>query len=130
MSRIPMRINTVVSNVPGPPVPLYMCGGRIAGVFPSSIILEGMGLNVTVFSYMDRLDFGIQIDPDLVSDGWLLAEGVPEALIELMDASGLGSPTHVVWPFEDPAGAPTIPKPARRATRAPRAKVVTPNPTA
>ena len=42
-----------VSNVPGPPVPLYMCGGKIVGVFPSSIILEGMGLNVTVFSYME-----------------------------------------------------------------------------
>ena len=99
MSRIPLRINTVVSNVPGPDVPLYMCGGKVVGVFPSSVILEGMGLNVTVFSYLDRVDFGILVDPDLVSDVWVLAGEVPAALAELMEASGLGRPTPVAPPL-------------------------------
>ncbi len=104
MSRIPLRVNTVVSNVPGPNVPLYMCGGKVVAVFPSSVILEGMGLNVTVFSYLDRLDFGIHVDPDLVPDVWVLANEVPAALAELMEASGLGAPSPVEMPLPGEAG--------------------------
>jgi len=101
MSRSPMRINTLVSNVPGPPIPLYMCGAKVTAIYPSSVILEGMGLNVTVISYQDRLDFGLHVDPDLVPDPWLLADGVQEALGDLMEASGLGRPTPVELPFSD-----------------------------
>ena len=104
MSRIPLRVNTVVSNVPGPNIPLYMCGGKVVAVFPSSVILEGMGLNVTVFSYLDRVDFGIHVDPDLVPDVWVLANEVPAALTELMEASGLGTPTPVEMPVQGEAG--------------------------
>ena len=57
-----------------------------------------MGLNITVISYQERLDFGLHVDPDLVPDPWLLAEGIAEALAELLEASGLGEPT----PVEDP----------------------------
>lgn len=99
MNRSPMRINTVVSNVPGPPFPLYMCGARVTGVFPSSIILEGMGLNVTVFSYVDRIDFGFHVDPDLVPDPWTISAAVPEALEELLDASSLPGPASVANSF-------------------------------
>ena len=104
MSRIPLRINTVVSNVPGPNIPLYMCGGKVVAIFPSSVLLENMGLNVTVISYLDRIDFGIHVDPDLVSDVWVLANEVPGALAELMEASGLGRPTPVDMPLPGEAG--------------------------
>jgi WS/DGAT/MGAT family acyltransferase len=103
MTRMPMRINTLVSNVPGPPFPLYMCGAKVTGIFPSSIILEGVGLNVTVFSYEDRIDFGFHVDPDLVPDPWTIAEAVPEALGDLMTASSLGPPKPVEDPFGDTA---------------------------
>jgi hypothetical protein len=99
MTRSPLRINTLVSNVPGPPVELYACGAKVTGIYPSSVILEGMGVNVTVLSNRDRLDFGIQVDPDLVPDAWDIANGVPEALAELLAASGLGEPTPVEDPF-------------------------------
>jgi WS/DGAT/MGAT family acyltransferase len=99
MTRSPLRINTLVSNVPGPPVELYACGAKVTGIYPSSVILEGMGVNVTVLSNRDRLDFGIQVDPDLVPDGWDIANGIPEALAELLAASGLGEPTPVEDPF-------------------------------
>jgi diacylglycerol O-acyltransferase len=99
MSRIPLRINTVVSNVPGPPVPLYMCGGKVVAIFPSSVILEGMGLNVTVVSYLDRVDFGLLVDPDLVPDPWVLAGELPAALGELLEASGCPGPTEVEAPL-------------------------------
>jgi diacylglycerol O-acyltransferase / wax synthase len=105
MSRSPLRINTLVSNVPGPPIDLYACGARVTGIFPSSVILEGMGVNITVLSNRDRLDFGIQVDPDLVPDGADIADGVPAALAELLEASGLGEPTPVDDPFTVPAAA-------------------------
>ncbi len=114
LSRLPAMTNTVVSNVPGPPFPLYTAGAKVTGIFPTSVILDGMGLNITVFSYEDRIDFGLHMDPDLVEDGWGLAERVPSALAELMTAAGLGNPT----PVEDPFGersAPKKPKPKKPA---------------
>ncbi|HZQ87515.1 MAG TPA: WS/DGAT domain-containing protein, partial [Acidimicrobiales bacterium] len=106
MSRLPARVNTLVSNVPGPPIPLYSCGAQISGIFPSSVIVDGMGVNCTVISYMDRLDFGFHVDPDLVPDPWAISEAVPVALAELMKASGLGAPTPVKDPFGTEVGGP------------------------
>ena len=106
MSRLPARVNTLVSNVPGPPIPLYSCGAQISGIFPSSVIVDGMGVNCTVISYMDRLDFGFHVDPDLVPDPWAISEAVPAALAELMEASGLGAPTPVKDPFGTEVGGP------------------------
>jgi diacylglycerol O-acyltransferase len=105
IARSPMRINTLVSNIPGPPIPLYTIGARVTGIYSSSVILEGMGVNITVFSYLDRIDFGIHVDPDLVPDPWKIAEGVSAALAELLEASRLGPPT----PVEDPFGETTEP---------------------
>jgi WS/DGAT/MGAT family acyltransferase len=103
IARSPMRINTLVSNIPGPPIPLYTCGARVTGIYSSSVILEGMGVNITVLSYIDRIDFGIHVDPDLVPDPWDIADGIPEALAELLQASKLGQPTPVEDPFGDAA---------------------------
>jgi diacylglycerol O-acyltransferase / wax synthase len=61
--------NLVISNVPGPRRPLYAAeGARLEHYFPVSVITEGQGLNITVQSYLDRLDFGLVCDPDLVPD--------------------------------------------------------------
>lgn len=106
MSKAPVRVNTLVSNVPGPPIPLYMCGARVAAIYPSSVILEGMGLNITVISYQDRLDFGLHVDPDLVPDAWMLAGCVTEAVAELFAASELGEPTEIEVPL--PVDAPSV----------------------
>lgn len=99
MTRMPLRVNTLVSNVPGPPIPVFASGARVLGIYPSSIILEGMGVNVTVMSYVDRLDFGVHVDPDLVPEPWAIADAVPDALLELMKESNLGEPTTVEDPF-------------------------------
>lgn len=100
MTRMPLRVNTLVSNVPGPPVPIYASGARVLGIYPCSIILEGMGVNTTVMSYVDRVDFGVHVDPDLVPNPWAIADAVPDALLEMMKESNLGEPT----PVEDPFG--------------------------
>ena len=107
LSRMPTVMNTLISNVPGPPFPLYTAGARVTGIFPTSVIMEGMGLNITIFSYEDRIDFGLHMDPDLISDGWSLAERIPAAVVELMAAGGLGAPTPVVDPFGAKAAPPT-----------------------
>ncbi|WP_027008475.1 WS/DGAT/MGAT family O-acyltransferase [Conexibacter woesei] len=60
--------NVVISNVPGPRRPLYAAGARLEHYYPVSVIMEGQGLNITVQSYLDRLDFGLVACPELVPD--------------------------------------------------------------
>jgi len=80
---LPMIGNLVVSNVRSAPIPLYTAGARVDAMIPISMIQAGQGINVTVISYLDRMDFGFTVDPDLVSDPWDLAERVAPALDEL-----------------------------------------------
>jgi len=51
--------NVMVSNVPGPPVPLFVAGARLVGLYPIGPIYDGLALNVTVLSREDSLDIGI-----------------------------------------------------------------------
>ena len=100
--RLPVVANVIVSNVPGPPVPIYMCGAKVTGIYASSVLLAFAGLNVTLMSYIDRVDFGFTTDPDMVDDPWDIADGIQDALVELMEAAGLGKPTAVHDPFDVP----------------------------
>jgi hypothetical protein len=98
--RLPAAVHLTVSNVPGPPFPLYSCGARVTGIYAASVLMANMALNVTCISYMDRIDFGITVDPDVIHEPWSIAEGIPDALAELMEAAGLGPPSEVHDPFE------------------------------
>jgi len=60
--------NLVISNVPGPQFPLYLAGARLQANYPVSVITDGMGLNITVMSYMGQLDFGLVADRDQMPD--------------------------------------------------------------
>ena len=106
-SLMPTVMNTLISNVQGPPFPLYCCGARVTGIYSTSVIVEGMGLNITLFSYMDRLDFGLHVDPELVPDPEAISSGFTDALSELMEAAGLGPPTVVEDPLGFDSGGPT-----------------------
>ncbi len=55
---MPTLANLVISNVPGPPVPLYSAGARMTAYWPLSIVEHGVGLNVTVMSYAGDMGFG------------------------------------------------------------------------
>jgi WS/DGAT/MGAT family acyltransferase len=57
--RLPALANVAISNVPGPAVPLYMAGARMAHYYPVSIPYHGVGLNITVQSYAGEMEFGI-----------------------------------------------------------------------
>ncbi|MDR3664831.1 MAG: wax ester/triacylglycerol synthase family O-acyltransferase [Mycobacterium sp.] len=80
--------NLVISNVPGPRQPLYFAGAQLCHQFPVSIVTEGQGLNITVVSYLDRLDFGLVADRDLVPDVWDLADMHIDEIGRLFEASG------------------------------------------
>jgi WS/DGAT/MGAT family acyltransferase len=75
--------NLVVSNVPGPQVPLYLAGARLEANYPVSVITDGMGLNITVMSYLGHLDFGIIADREQMPDLWSLIDFLSEELEEL-----------------------------------------------
>jgi WS/DGAT/MGAT family acyltransferase len=81
-SRRPM-LNLVISNVPGPPMPLYCAGARMEAHFPVSVITHGVGLNITCMSYRDHVDFGIVVDREMVDDAWPLLDAHRAALGEL-----------------------------------------------
>lgn len=51
--------NLIISNIPGPPRPLYWEGARLRGIYPVSVPLDGQALNVTVTTYVDNLEFGL-----------------------------------------------------------------------
>ena len=59
VSTAPPPFNIVISNVPGPPEPLYRRGARLDGNYPLSIALDGQALNITVVNNADNLDFGL-----------------------------------------------------------------------
>ena len=60
--------NLIVSNVPGPSVPLYLAGAELLAYYPVSALVDGQGLNITVMSYRDTLYFGLIACRDLVPD--------------------------------------------------------------
>jgi len=75
--------NVVISNVPGPRHPLYLGGVRMLSYYPVSAVAEGQGLNITVQSYLDQLDFGLIACRDLVPDVWDLVDDLRDAFGEL-----------------------------------------------
>ncbi|MHB8680943.1 MAG: WS/DGAT/MGAT family O-acyltransferase [Acidimicrobiales bacterium] len=85
--RHPVVHNLIISNVPGPPIPLYMAGARLAALYPLGPIMDGAGLNVTVLSNEDRIGFGFIACRELMPSLWDLADDVPMALGELLVAA-------------------------------------------
>jgi diacylglycerol O-acyltransferase / wax synthase len=78
--------NVVISNVPGPPFPLYYAGAKAVCTLPMGPVMEGAGLNITVLSYMDSIDVGFMVCRELVPDVWKLADFTQEAMEELLKA--------------------------------------------
>jgi diacylglycerol O-acyltransferase len=83
----PVVHNLVVSNVPGPPMPLYLLGARITGLYPLGPVFHGAGLNVTVLSNAGKVHVGLLGARELVKDLWPLADALPDALAELLKAA-------------------------------------------
>lgn len=78
---IPM--NLVITNIPGPPVPLWLRGARLVEVFPYVEVVDREGLTIAVLSYTDQLLFGVTSDRDVIPDLGLLAEHLEKAFADL-----------------------------------------------
>ncbi|WP_411551280.1 WS/DGAT/MGAT family O-acyltransferase [Mycobacterium saskatchewanense] len=79
--------NLVVSNVPGPQVPLYLLGCEVKAMYPLGPIFHGSGLNITAMSLNGKLDVGLISCPELLPDLWELADEFPIVLEELLAAT-------------------------------------------
>ena len=82
-ARVPLPANLVFSNVRGLPIPTYMAGARVEELYPMSMLQVANGMNVTAVTHDDQVDFGFLVDPKLIPDPWVFADGVPGALEEL-----------------------------------------------
>lgn len=79
-------VNLVISNVPGPSIPIYFAGAVLVAHYPVSVIADGTGLNATIMSYRDRVDVGIVADREQMPDLDTLDAGVRAELAALVAA--------------------------------------------
>jgi len=79
--------NLVVSNVPGPQMPLYFLGAQVDAMYPLGPIFHGAGLNITVMSLNGKLNVGLISCPELLPDLSALADGFIPGMKELLKAT-------------------------------------------
>ena len=82
-----LPFNLVVTNVPGPQVPLYLLGAQLQECYPQVPLFMGQGLGVALFSYAGRLNWGFNADWDLVPDLPLFADAIRASFNELRDTA-------------------------------------------
>ena len=82
----------MVSNVPGPQVPLYFLGAEVKAMYPLGPIFHGAGLNITVMSLTGKLYVGLISCPELLPDLWDMADGFAVGLQELVVAARSAKP--------------------------------------
>jgi diacylglycerol O-acyltransferase len=80
--------NLVVTNVPGPQVPLYMLGRRLLEMFPMVPLAANQALGIAIMSYDGQLSFGLNADYDALPDVERLAQDLTDAIAELLQAAG------------------------------------------
>ena len=81
--RVRPLFNVVISNVPGPNVPLYSVGARMVAIYPMGPVAEGVGLNITVMSYMGAMYFGLVAGREAVPAVDAISRYIVDALEEL-----------------------------------------------
>ena len=80
--------NLVLSNVPGPPQPLYFGSTRIQNWFSMGQLFDGCTLNMTVWSYAGQMNLNVLADSKLIPDGWVLVDYFQDSIGELLDKVG------------------------------------------
>jgi WS/DGAT/MGAT family acyltransferase len=86
--RLPLLWNLVISNVPGPPRPLYCAGARVRRIYPFGPVQQGSGLNLTVMSTMNRLCLGAMACQRMVPDVEDIATGFVGEIATLKKLAG------------------------------------------
>jgi len=80
--------NLIVTNVPGPQMPLYVLGKELEDVFPVAFLPQNHALAVAIMSYNGKVGFGLLADYDCMEDVEAISDGLNEALAELEAAAG------------------------------------------
>jgi hypothetical protein len=83
--------NLIVTNVPGPPVPLYALGAKLLEIFPIVPLAGNQSLGVAAMSYEGQLNLGVFADPDACPDVNAFCEGARSTLRVLAENSGVPS---------------------------------------
>jgi diacylglycerol O-acyltransferase / wax synthase len=86
LNKVP-AFNVVISNIPGPPVPIYMAGAKLLAHYPVSVVTDGLGLNITVISYLGQMHFGLVADRATVPDVDVMAANLHTELRTLLRAA-------------------------------------------
>jgi hypothetical protein len=86
LHRLP-PFNIVISNVPGPNIPVYLGGAKLLAHYPVSVITDGLGLNITVVGYLGQLHFGLVACRELVPDIDVIAGYLADELELLVKAA-------------------------------------------
>jgi diacylglycerol O-acyltransferase len=84
--------SVIASSVSGPRAPLACGSAQLREIHSLGVLTEDLGLNITTWSYDDRLSFGVTSCPDLVADVWDLLARIPSALAELLSCCSLPAP--------------------------------------
>ena len=79
--------NLIVTNVPGPQIPLYVLGRELQDIFPVAFLPENHALAIAIISYNGSMDFGLLGDYDAMDDIDTIATGLSESLAELLSAA-------------------------------------------
>ncbi len=79
--------NLIVTNVPGPQIPLYLLGRELQDVFPVAFLPEHHALAIAIMSYNGTTNFGLLADYDSMEDVEQIAEGLNRSLAELLEAA-------------------------------------------
>ncbi len=85
--------NMIVTNVPGPQLPLYVIGRELQDVYPVAFLPENHALAVAIMSYNGKVGFGLLADYDSMEDIEAIGDGINEALAELEAAAGTAAAT-------------------------------------
>jgi hypothetical protein len=79
--------NLVITNVPGPQIPLYVLGRELQDIFPVGFLPPNQALFVAIMSYNGSINFGLLADYDAIDDVEEIAEGIEHAIAELTEAA-------------------------------------------
>ena len=88
---MPPPANLIVSNVRGPDEPLYVAGARLRAIYSVGPVMDGIGLNITGWSYCGDLSFALIADAAAIPDPHLITDALPGALYDLEKATGITS---------------------------------------
>ncbi len=126
--------NLLVTNIPGPQVPLYILGHQLQDLFPLAFLPQGHALAVAIMSYNGHMQYGLLADFDALPDLDVISAGIDNSLFELVAAAGAQErrPRRRPAPAQPAAGngagpgtgtapTPLLPTSRRRSTSGPAA---------